>query len=336
MTTETTAFGYTANHPVEDPDAIITRTVQVAEPGPHDLLVRVHAVSINPVDVKLRAGSPATGFRVLGFDASGVIEQVGDAVTLFSPGDAVFYAGTIDRPGTNQLLQLVDERIVGHKPATLSHTDAASLPLTALTAWESAFDRLGIAADSSGTLLVVGGSGGVGSALIQLVRAIAPQVQVIATASGDESIAWVTELGAQHTVNHHDDLSEQVLQSAPDGVEWLFTAHSAGQIETYARIVKPFGQIVAIDDGPRDVQPLKPKSIAWHWEFMFTTPLHAPESTHQHEILDRVAALVDSGEVRATTRTVLRPISAETIRDGHRLVEGGRVIGKVVITNDEA
>jgi NADPH2:quinone reductase len=336
MTTETTAFGYTTNLPVDNPDAIITRTVQIAEPGPHDLLVRVHAVSINPVDVKLRAGSPAQDFRVLGFDASGVIEAVGDAVTLFSPGDAVFYAGTIDRPGTNQLLQLVDERIVGHKPATLSHTDAASLPLTALTAWESAFDRLGISADSSGTLLVIGASGGVGSVLIQLVRALAPQVQVLATASSEESIAWVTELGAQHTVNHHDDLAEQVLQSTPDGVDWLFTAHSADQIQTYARIVKPFGQIVAIDDGPRDVQPLKPKSIAWHWEFMFTTPLHVPGSTHQHETLDRIATLVDSGEVHATTRTVLRPISAATIREGHRLVESGRVIGKVVITNEDA
>ncbi len=336
MSPESTAFGYAANLPVENPDAIVMRTVQVADPRPHDLLVRVRAVSINPVDVKLRAGSPSSGFRILGFDASGVAEQVGDSVTLFSPGDEVFYAGTIDRPGSDQLLQLVDERIVGHKPATLSLTDAASLPLTALTAWESAFDRLGIAAESSGALLIVGGSGGVGSALIQLIRAIAPRVQVIATASNDESIAWVTELGAQHAVNHHGDLAAQVLRLAPDGVHWLFTAHSSGQIETYARIVKPFGHIVAIDDGPRDVAPLKPKSIAWHWEFMFSTPLHAPESTHQHEILDQIATLVDAGKVRPTTRTVLRPVSAETIREGHRLVESGRVIGKVVITNEDA
>jgi NADPH:quinone reductase len=335
MSTETTAFGYTSNLPVDDPESIVARTVTVADPEPHDLVVRVHAVSVNPVDVKLRAAQPPDdGFRVLGFDASGVVERVGDAVTLFVPGDAVCYAGNIARPGTNQLLHRVDERIAGRTPTTLSHTDAASLPLTAITAWESTFDRLGISSTSAGTLLVVGATGGVGSILVQLVRVLAPGVQIIATASGPEQVAWATELGAHTTVNHHESLAEQVLSHAPDGVDWLFTAHSEGQIETYAEIVRPFGRIVAIDDGARDVEPLKEKCITWHWEFMFSTPLHAPESIHQHEILNRVAELVDARFLRATTRTVLRPINADTLREAHRLVESGRSLGKVVVTNE--
>jgi zinc-binding alcohol dehydrogenase family protein len=334
MSTDTTAFGYSDNLPIDSPNAITARMVSVPVPGPHDLLVSVHAVSVNPVDVKLRANAPSSGFRVLGFDASGVVEAVGNAVTLFAPGDEVYYAGSIDRPGTNQLLQLVDERIVGAKPTTLTHTDAASLPLTALTAWESVFDRLGLTSDSKGSLLVVGASGGVGSILIQLMHLLAPEVRIIATASNAESAAWVTELGADEVVNHHEDLSRQVKKLAPEGVDWIFTAHSDGQIGIYADIARPFGQIVAIDDGARDVEPLKPKSISWHWELMFTTASQTPESTHQHEILSHVTKLVDAGRIKATTRTVLSPIDADTIREGHRLVETGRVMGKVVITNE--
>jgi zinc-binding alcohol dehydrogenase family protein len=334
MSTDTTAFGYSENLPVENPDAITARTVPLPTPGPHDLLVSVHAVSVNPVDVKLRANAPSSGFRVLGFDASGVVEAVGDAVTLFAPGDEVYYSGSFTRPGTNQLLHLVDERVVGAKPTTLTLTDAASLPLTALTAWESVFDRLGITSDSKGSLLVVGASGGVGSILIQLVSVLAPDVRIIATASSAESAAWVTDLGAKEVVNHREDLAGQVRKLAPDGVDWIFTAYSDGQLAIYADITRPYGHIVAIDDGARDVEPLKPKSISWHWEFMFTGPVETPESTHQHEILSHITKLVDAGRIRATTRTVLSPIDADTIREGHRLVETGRTMGKVVITNE--
>ncbi len=210
MSRETLAFGYTANLPVDDPAAIVERTVQLPPLHPDDLLVQVQAVSVNPVDVKLRAAAPAQGFRVLGFDASGVVEQVGESVTLFAPGDEVYYAGSVARPGTDQLLHLVAQNIVGHKPATLSHTDAASLPLTVLTAWEAVFDRLGVTADSVGTLLVVGASGGVGSVLIQLVRELAPEVRIIATASSPEAVAWVSEFGAHATVNHRAGLAEPV------------------------------------------------------------------------------------------------------------------------------
>ncbi|UNX54883.1 zinc-binding dehydrogenase [Georgenia sp. TF02-10] len=225
----TVAIGYEQNLPSTDPDSLIAREVEVPELGPHDLLVEVRAVSVNPVDVKLRANGPSGGFRVLGFDAAGTVREVGEGVSLFAPGDEVFYAGTTDRPGTNQRLHAVDERIVGRKPARLSFAEAASLPLTAITAWEALFDRLRLTADSRGTLLVVGATGGVGSVMLQLAEALLPRATVIATASDEERAGWVRELGAEHVVDHHGDLAAQVRAIAPDGVDWLFTAHSEGR-----------------------------------------------------------------------------------------------------------
>lgn len=284
----TQAIGYTTNLPATDPDALVAREIDVPEPGPHELLVEVRAVSVNPVDVKQRVSAPAHGFAVLGYDAAGVVRETGAEVTLFAPGDEVFYAGSIDRPGTNQQLHVVDERIVGRKPRSLSFADAASLPLTSSTAWETLFDRLLLTDDSRGTLLVVGATGGVGCAMLQLAEALLPDVTVIATASDAERTAWVEGLGAEHVVDHHQDLTAQVLEIAPGGVDWLFTAHSQGQIPLYAQIVRPFGHIVAIDDGPRDVEPLKGRSIAWHWELMFTRPLqHTPDVVEQHRLLNR-------------------------------------------------
>lgn len=330
--TTTTAIGYEKNLPATDPKALITRDVDVPELGPHDLLVEVEAVSVNPVDVKQRAGAPANGFKVLGFDAAGVVRDVGSAVTLFAPGDEVFYAGSIDRPGTNQRLHVVDERITGRKPTSLSFADAAALPLTAITAWETLFDRLHLTADSTGTLLVIGATGGVGSIMLELAEVLLPNVTVIATASDEERAAWVRDLGAEHTVDHRGDLVAQVHGIAPDGVDWVFTAHSEGQVETYAQIVAPFGHIVAIDDGPRDVFPLKGKSIAWHWELMFTRPLQqTPDMIEQHRLLNQVADLIDQGRIRATTTQTLAPISPDTMREAHALVESGRTVGKVVV-----
>lgn len=328
----TTAIGYETNLPVTDAGALVTREVDLPELAPHDMLVEVEAVSVNPVDVKVRSGAPSNGFRVLGFDAAGTVREIGSAVTLFSPGDEVFYAGSIDRPGTNSRLHVVDERIVGRKPATASFADAAALPLTAITAWETLFDRLQLTAESTGTLLVVGATGGVGSIMLGLAEALLPKVTVIATASDDERAAWVRDLGAEHVVNHRGDLAAQVLAVGPAGVDWLFTAHSQGQVELYAQIVRPFGHVVAIDDGPRDVFPLKDKSIAWHWELMFTRPLQqTPDLIGQHRLLDSVAELVDQGRLRAAATTKLTPISAYTLRQAHALVESDRTIGKVVV-----
>lgn len=336
-TNEIRAIAQTAALPVTSTDSLVSTTIPEPVPGPHDLLVEVRAVSVNPVDVKLRGGAePEDGLRVLGFDASGTVRAVGGAVTLFAPGDEVSYAGAIDRPGSNAELQLVDERVVGRKPSTLSHTEAAALPLTGITAWESLFEKLRIAPEATGTLLVVGGAGGVGSIAIQLVRALLPGVHVIATASRPESEAWVRDLGAHDVVDHHGDLAAQVLELAPDGIDWILTTNSTGQLPVYERVLRTFGQVVAIDDPEQvDVVALKSKALTWHWEFMFARSLHgAADLAEQHRILDRIADLVDAGRIRGTATTVLRPITAETLREAHRLVEGGRVIGKVVVTDE--
>ena len=330
------AVGYDRNLPIDDPRSLLD--LRVARPAlrPHDLLVEVRAVSVNPVDVKQRAGAaPAGGPRVLGFDAAGVVVEAGPDVTLFEVGDEVFYAGQIDRPGTDSALHAVDERVVGRKPASLDFADAAALPLTSLTAWEGLFDKLDLTEASVGTLLVVGGAGGVGSMVVQLVRALAPQVRVVATASRGESESWVRGLGAHDVVDHHGDLVGQVRALEPAGIQWIFSTHSHGQRDAFVEMLRPFGQVVAIDDPTElDVVPLKSKALSWHWEFMFARSLHqAPDLVEQHRILDRVAELVDEGLVRTTRTTTLTPIDAEQLREAHRLVETGGTIGKVVVAD---
>lgn len=325
-----TLIGYTANLPASDPRAFEVRTGPIPTAAPGELVVRVEAVSVNPVDVKLRAGSPAHGFRVLGFDAAGVVTEVGSGVTGFAPGDEVFYAGSIARAGSDQRFQAVEARLVGRKPRSVSFGEAASLPLTSLTAWEASFDRLGIGPESEGDLLVIGASGGVGSVLLQLVRARAPKVRLIGTA-GAANADWVRSMGAHDVVDHRGDLAAQLHELAPAGVHRLFTSHSEHQERLYARIVRPFGRIVAIDDGPRDVAPLKDKSIGWLWELMFTDPLHLPASQHQRWILDEVAALVEAGAVRPTVTENHGPISVDSLRAAHAAVEAGRAVGKVVL-----
>lgn len=330
MTETNTQIGYTANLPAGDPRAFEVRTGPLPTASPGELVVRVEAVSVNPVDVKLRAGTPPHGFRVLGFDAAGVVTEVGDGVEGFAVGDEVFYAGSIGRAGSDQRYQAVEARLVGRKPQNVSFGEAASLPLTSLTAWEASFDRLGIEEGSEGDLLVIGASGGVGSVLLQLVRARAPKVRLIGTA-GAANADWVRSMGAHEVVDHRGDLAAQVHDLAPSGVRWLFTAHSQHQERLYAQLVQPFGRVVAIDDGPRDVAPLKGKSVGWLWELMFTDPLHLPHSQHQRWILDEVSALVESGAVRPTVTENHGPISADGLRAAHAAVETGRAVGKIVL-----
>lgn len=328
--TTTTAWVARAGRGPADDDAFEETTVEVAAPDGHDLRVRVAAVSVNPVDTKVHAGL-AEGTRQLGWDASGVVESVGPAVTRFAPGDEVYYAGDLTRAGTDARLHLVDERLVGRKPSTLDHAQAASLPLTAITAWETLFDRFALTPQSTGTLLVVGGAGGVGSVLVQLARALTG-LTVVATAGREDSRTWVRELGAHHVIDRHD-LVAAVHEVVPDGVDLVFTAHSTGNVEAFAEVLRPFGEVVAIDDPEQlDLLPLKGKSIAWRWELMFTRSMQGVDPVEQGRLLDRVADLVDAGTLRHTATTVVEGLDAATLREAHRQVGSGSTIGKVVLT----
>jgi len=329
--TRTHAVAYLHSRPIDAPDALVDVEVDVPAPGPHDLLVEVRAVSVNPVDVKVRASADPGGTpKVLGYDAAGVVVATGDAVTAFSVGDEVYYAGSIARPGSDAKLQLVDERITGRKPKSLDFAGAAALPLTTITAWETLFDKLRLTTESRGTLLVMAAAGGVGSMVVQLARRLT-QLTVIGTASRPESVAWVREMGAHHVVNHHH-LREELREVAPSGVDAIFSPFSAGNIETYAEVLRPRGEIVAIDEPEGlDLLPLKDKSQTWHWEFMFTRPLFEPESTYQRKLLDEVARLVDEGVLRTTLTNRMRPLNAETLRAAHRQLESSASVGKLVL-----
>lgn len=329
MTTSTHAVAATAAGPIDAETSFVTIDIEKPTATGHDLLVEVKAVSVNPVDVKVRASfTSADAPKILGFDASGTVVAVGEEVTRFEVGDDVFYAGSIARPGTNAAVHLVDERITGHKPASSTHAEAAALPLTAITAWEALFDKLRLTSESDGTLLVVGGAGGTASLVIQIARALTG-VHVIGTASRSETAEWVEKMGAHEVVDHH----RLAAEVAADSVDYIFSAFSEGNIETYADILETGGSVVAIDDPQElDTMPLKSKSLSWHWEFMFAKPLHRPTDDSQHRLLDRVAELVDAGTIHTTATRTLSPISPSTLREAHRLVESGSMIGKVVIT----
>jgi zinc-binding alcohol dehydrogenase family protein len=327
------AFGAVGGLPIEDPASFVDLELSVPRLRSRDVLVRVQAVSVNPVDTKVRASmAPGEAPRVLGFDAAGVVEAIGREVRTLGVGDEVWYAGAFTRQGSNAELQAVDERIVAERPGTLNFAQAAALPLTAITAWESLFDRLRLERDSIGTLLVIGGAGGVGSILIQLATHI-PGLRVIATASRQESRDWVAGLGAHAVIDHHDLVNEG-LQAAPDGVDYVFSTHSEGNVEAFAQLMNPFGHVVAIDDPEGlDLRDFKPKSIAWHWEFMFTRPMFETDDIQEHKrLLARVAALVDEGRVRTTVTETIEDFSAAGLRRAHALVESGRMTGKVVVT----
>jgi zinc-binding alcohol dehydrogenase family protein len=327
------AVAYRKPLPISDPASLQDVELPVPVPGPRDLLVRVQAVSVNPADVKARASQDPGGEpKVLGYDAAGVVAAVGPDVTLFAAGDEVWYAGSIARPGTDAQFHLVDERITGRKPRTWSFAEAAALPLTSITAWEALFDRFRLGVGAGGTLLVLGAAGGVGSMVVQLARALTGLV-VIGTASQPESQQWVRDLGAHHVIDHHD-LASHVRRVAPGGVDYVFSPHTGGMIGAFAELLRPGGAITAIDEPEGlDLLPLKPKSISFHWEFMFTRPLYeTPDMIAQHDLLEQVAELAEAGSIRSTLRAELEPFGAATLRRAHEMVEGGHMVGKVVVT----
>ncbi len=328
-----TVIGSYRGLPITDAQSLVEAELPLPELRPHDILVHVAAVSVNPADVKRRAAAPtAETPTVLGFDAAGTVVAVGPEATGYAVGDEVYYAGDVSRPGSNAEYHAVDSRIVGRKPVSLSWAQAAAVPLTTITAWEALFDKFKLTSDSTGTLLVVAGAGGVGSMLIQLAKKLT-KLTVIATASRQESRDWVSSLGADAVVDHSGDFAANVLAEVPDGVDYIFSPYSKGNVENYAKVAKTFGEVCAIDGHPDlDLQPLMQKSISWHWEWMFTRSVfQTADITAQRDLLDRASQMFDAGDLRSTLTSELVGFTAENLRQAHQLVESGRTIGKVVV-----
>jgi NADPH2:quinone reductase len=335
--TQMRAVGYQASLPIDAPDALLDITLPQPQPLGRDLLVQVHAVSVNPVDtkVRMRARPEAGDWKVLGYDAAGVVVATGPDATLFKPGDAVFYAGDITRSGTNAEYHLVDERIVGRKPTSLDWAQAAALPLTAITAWEALFDRLDVRKPVPGAnaILVIGGAGGVASITVQLARQLTG-LTVIGTASRPETAAWVRDLGAHHVIDHAKPLAEQTEPFGAPGFVFS-TTQTDKHLAEIVKLIAPQGRFGLIDDpATLDIVPFKRKAVSVHWELMFTRPMFRTEDmAAQGTLLNEVARLVDAGTLRTTLGENFGPINATNLKRAHALIESGRARGKVVLEN---
>ena len=332
------AVGYQTSLPIDDPLSLQDIELPRPEAKGHDLLVRVEGVSVNPVDTKVRRrAQPEAGqWKVLGWDAVGTVEATGSEASRFRPGDQVFYAGAIGRPGTNAEYHLVDERIVGKKPASLSVAEAAALPLTAITAWEALFDRLDIRKPVPGAtnaILIVGGAGGVGSIATQLARRLT-KLTVITTASRPETAAWSRELGAHHVVDHGKPLAGEVERLGLGAPAFVFSTTATDvHLAEIVKLIAPQGRFALIDDpAGLDVSPFKQKSVSTHWEFMFTRSMFGTaDIAEQGRLLGEVARLVDEGTIRTTLAESFGSITAANLRRAHALIESGRAKGKIVL-----
>lgn len=330
------AVAFIHSLPISADDALID--IDLPEPSPRrfDVLVEVRAVSVNPVDTKVRRRSEPLGEpRILGFDAAGIVRAVGSNVTNFGIGDEIYYAGAIDRPGSNAEYQLVDERIAARKPKTLTFAQAAALPLTTLTAWEMLFDRFAISQDRvrQDCLLIIGGAGGVGSMAIQLARRLTG-LTVVATASRPETSEWCTALGAHHVINHRRPLAAQLAAYARGAPGYIFcTNHVAEHWRALCQILAPEGSIGLIESIPSlDMKDVFNKSASIHTEYMFARALHQTKHmVDQHKILQIVSRLVDQGILRTTMTTNLGQINAANLRRAHAAIEAGSVRGKIVL-----
>lgn len=332
------AVAYKTIGPIDREDALEDITLETPKTAGRDLLVKINAVSVNPVDTKLRQrqAPEAGGWVVLGYDAAGVVETVGPEVKNFRPGDAVFYAGAMNRPGTNSEYHLVDERIVGRKPASLSDAEAAALPLTAITAWEMLFDRLDVerpTAQGGNIILVIGGAGGVGSITIQLLRALT-DLTVIATASRPETQDWVRTCGAHHVIDHRQPLAPQVEALGLGAPGFVFsTTQTDAHFADIVELIASQGRFGLIDDPAElNAMPFKLKAVSLHWELMFARSLFAtPDMSEQGKLLNEVASLVDAGKIRSTVTEVAGKIDAATLRRVHAQIESGSARGKIVL-----
>jgi NADPH:quinone reductase len=335
------AIGLYKYLPIDDPDSLIDVEIEKPQASGRDLLVQVKAISVNPVDTKVR--SPKANVeenpRILGWDVAGIVVEIVEDCTLFQPGDDVYYAGSIIRPGGNSEYHLVDERIVGHKPKSLSFAEAAALPLTSITAWEAFYDRLGISRHPDGneykTILIIGAAGGVGSIAIQLAGMAG--LTIIATASRPESIEWVKELGADYVINHHEPFLPQLKKRGFAQVDYIFCLNSTVQHwNNMAEAIAPQGKICSIvgTGEPVNLQLLNSKSVTFVWELMFTRSTYQTDDMdEQHKLLDRVSKMIDAGKIRTTLTECIEPINAENLRIAQQKIESGRTIGKIVLQN---
>ena len=332
------AIGYQKSLPIEDKLVLQDIELEVPETRGQDLLIEVKAVSVNPVDfkVRLRAEPEDGSYKVLGWDAAGIVKAVGEDVTTFKKGDKVWYAGDITRPGSNAEYQLVDERIVGTMPESLSFAEAAALPLTSITAWEMLFDRLQIptsATEPSKSVLVIGAAGGVGSIMVQLLRQLTG-VTIIGTASRDKSVQWLSELGAHHIINHREPLSEELKAINIPEVDYVVSLNNIeDHYQEIVKCIKPQGHFGLIDDPEQlDAMVLKLKSIALHWELMFTRSMfQTPDMAEQHRLLNAVSRLIDEGKIKTTLAHQLGSINAENLIKAHAMLESRQAHGKIVL-----
>jgi NADPH2:quinone reductase len=332
------AVGYYRSLPIDQDEALIDLDVEKPTSTGRDLLVKVEAVSVNPVDTKVRrrASGEKGAPKILGFDAAGTVAETGPDCSLFKPGDNVFYAGSILRQGTNQEFHLVDERIVGAMPRTLSFAEAAALPLTSITAWEMLFDRLSIRIGKpaqAGEILIIGGAGGVGSIAIQLARRLTG-LTIVTTASRPETRQWCLDLGAHHVIDHRQKLVDQLAALGMRSVEYIFSITSTDQhFAEIVELVAPQGKFGLIDDPPTlDALPFKRKAVSIHWESMFTRSMFKTQDMiAQHKLLSEVARLVDDGLIRTTLVETMGKINAANLRKAHALIESSRAKGKVVL-----
>ena len=333
------AIGFITSLSIEKEDSFIEFEIPKPIPGSQDLLVKIEAVSVNPVDFKIRQNSAKDTIletpKIIGWDAVGIVEAVGDKVSLFKVGDEVFYAGDLTKPGSNAEYQVIDERIVGKKPKSLTVEQSAVMPLTGLTAWEILFDRIRIdpEKDKGKTVLIIGGAGGVGSVAIQLAKKVAG-LTVIATASRPESIEWCKQQGADFVVNHKN-LVEEVRNAGFQQVDFILDFVDVNQYwSAFVELIKPQGHIGSISDPKEDVnlRELKGKSASFHWEFMFTRSMfQTNDMIEQHYILNKLSDLLENGTIQSTLKTTLNGLTVENFKKAHQLLESGTTIGKIAI-----
>ena len=333
------AIGFKQSLPITEKDSFIAFETQKPTPTEFDLLVKIAAISVNPVDFKIRQNAAKDTIldtpKVIGWDAVGTVEAVGDKTSRFKVGDEVYYAGDITRSGSNTEFQLIDERIVGHKPKNLTNAEAAAIPLTGLTAWESLFDRIKVnpETDKGKTVLILAGAGGVGSIAIQIAKKVAG-LTVIATASRPESENWCKALGADFVVNHRE-LKAELDSIGHSQVDYILDfVDLEGYWEIATEIIKPQGHIVSITGSskPLNLDLLKTKSVSFSWELMYTRSMYTTDDMdRQHHILNEIAGLLDAGTLKTTLTTTLKGFTVDNLKEAHKMQESGKTIGKTVI-----